>query len=155
MRLGSAAVRLSFLSLMVVLHASCEIGTPPGRVVRNFLYAANDKDVNAMLRCVDPRMERLFHGAFRIVETVSGVPVKTMLDILPGLAMIVPAGQLDELRFTKVKIVQENRTGRDAAVTVSLNYEQTVRGVRTSSVQTVQFRLRRFENEGWRITGAR
>ena len=51
---------------------SCRHSSRPERVVERFLQAFNDKDLNILLTCVDPRQEQTYRASFRILEWLSG-----------------------------------------------------------------------------------
>jgi hypothetical protein len=145
--------RLALLPMLVLQLIACERSAKPESIVSMFFEAINDKDVNAMLRCVDPRQERMFRASFRVIEKLTGFPIENVLDMLPGLAQLIAPGQLDDFRFTNVRVLESRVTDREAHVTVTANYEQTVGGSRRSSPEMLAFYLRRFDKEGWRILG--
>jgi hypothetical protein len=147
--------RVAVLCSALLLLGGCEPRSSPESVVTTFISAINDKDVNRMLDCVDPRQERLFRATFQIVERLTGIPVASLLDILPGLAQLLPPGQVDDFRFSDSRIVDKQVSGTDAHVTVSLDYVQISRGTSTRTRETVQFVLRNFDEAGWRIVGMR
>jgi hypothetical protein len=147
--------RAVLFAAVLSLLGGCDSGPPPERVVQTFLTAANERDVSAMLRCVDPQQERMFRASFQVVEKLTRIPVENILDMMPGLMQLLPVQQSGGFRFSNVRIVEKRVVEGEATVTVALTVEETVRGVARSSLQTLEFRLRRFDAEGWRIIGTR
>ena len=153
-RLASVQARVVLFIAAISWMAACSSGPRPEVTVTRFLQAFNDKDVNVMLSCVDPRQERLFQGAFHLIEKFTGVPIEDILDIIPGLVQLMPRQQFDDVLFSDVRIVQRRVEGGEAEVTVSMTVEESEQGISHSSHETIRFSLQYFDEDGWRIVGA-
>lgn len=120
------------------------------------MRAVNDKDVNTLLACVDPRQERLFRSTFRLVEkfTGGGVPIEDLLEMVPGLYQRLGQHLQEDLLFDRINVGRSLVSGDEADVPVTWEAVQRSGSRKARSTQSFVFRLRRFE-EGWRITGIR
>src|SRR5690606_33688612 len=105
LRASRVGARALLLLVAVQGISACASGPRPENTVTRFLHAFNDKDMNVMLTCVDPRQERLFRGTFHLIERFTGFPVEDVLDVVPGLAQLVPQQQMDDVRFSDVRFV--------------------------------------------------
>jgi hypothetical protein len=138
--------------LMVWLVAACGGGDRgPDRIVRRFFRALNDKDVNLVLSCVDPKQERFLRATFRVVEKATGVPVDDLLEMLPGLHQAFGSHMREDFRFTKVRIRSRDLSGDEARVTVSVESSYRSGGLVTTRLEHFDFALEKFEEAGWRI----
>jgi hypothetical protein len=133
---------------------SCSRTPGPEPVVERFLRAFNDKDVNVLLSCVDPRQERLFRASFRIVEKLTGgwFPMEDILELVPGLYQAFQKDLSEDFSLRDIRVYRATISGEEAQVPVILTASARSRGVASASIQRVRFRLCRFE-EGWRIVG--
>jgi len=154
LRASRVGARALLLLVAVQGISACASGPRPENTVTRFLHAFNDKDMNVMLTCVDPRQERLFRGTFHLIERFTGFPVEDVLDVVPGLAQLVPQQQMDDVRFSDVRFVDRRVEAGEAEVTVSMTVEERRHGISSSTPATVRFSLQYFEEDGWRIVGA-
>jgi hypothetical protein len=152
--LPTAAFAVVFASLAVW---SCQPASGPDRTVRKFVKAMNDKDVNVVLTCVDPKQERMFRAAFRIVEKISGYrfPVEDLLDLLPGLNQLLGEQLQEDFSFSNMKILARSVSGDTARLTAAVTSVIKSQGTRRTQTDSVEFVLRQFEEEGWRIVEIR
>jgi hypothetical protein len=155
-RLPRAAVIRRFGPVAVILALSSCGPDPPEAVVDAFVQAVNDKDINRMLECIDPRQERVVRLGFRLVGALTGIPVEAVIDAIPGLAQLLPAGAAPELRLSNFSIIERQVHGDQARITASLTHTYIGGPRRTQNDPvTVHFHLRRFEEKGWRIVAMR
>lgn len=154
MLLPTAAFALIFASLGLW---SCQPASGPDRTVRKFVKAMNDKDVNVLLTCVDPKQERMFRAAFRIAEKISGYrfPVEDLLEILPGLNQLLGDQLQEDFSFSEMRILARSVSGGTARLTASVTSVIKSQGTRRSQTDNIEFVLRQFEEEGWRIVEIR
>jgi hypothetical protein len=140
--------------LLLFALVGCRTSPGPEPVVERFLRAFNDKDVNVLLACVDPRQERLFRASFRIVEKLTGgwFPVEDVLELVPGLYQAFQKDLSEDFSLRDVQVYRATINGEEAQVPVILTASARSRGVVKDARQRMQFRLRRFD-EGWRIVG--
>lgn len=127
----------------------------PEKTVRRFFRAMNEKDVNRLLTCFDPRQERMFRATFRLVENATGFPVADMFELLPGLHQAFGASTPEDFRFTELRVLSRDVDRETAAITVSV--KALYRSGRREQMQTerIEFRLEHFEEDGWRIVDVR
>jgi len=122
--------------------------------VRHFLRAFNDKDLNVLLTCVDPKQERMFRASFRLIEkfTRGRLPVEDLLELVPGIYQMLQSHASEDINFRDVHVGKGRISGEDAEVPVSLTVSARSRGLENTQQQDLRFALRRFD-EGWRIIG--
>lgn len=127
----------------------------PDRTVRRFFRAMNEKDVNQLLSCVDPKQERMLKATFRLIEKATGFPMDDVFELLPGLHQAFGAQIREDFRFTKIRIRSRDVSGTTAKLVVSVNslYRSGTR--ETKRLEDFEFTLEQFEEAGWRITGVR
>jgi hypothetical protein len=147
-----AAVAAALLLFGSVACRKEESGPEP--VVERFLQALNDKDLNVMLGCIDPRQERMFRASFRLVEKFTGgkLPVEDLLDLLPGLYQIFQDKLATDFSFRNVQVYRAKANGGNIDVPVILTASTRNGSTQQDQVQRVRFVLHQFE-EGWRIVG--
>ena len=147
---------LTALSLTFVLVvAGCKADRRgPEPVVERFIRSINDKDLNVLLTCVDPRQERLFRASFRIVERFTGgrLPVTDLLELVPGLYQIFQNNLDSDYHIRDFQVYRANINGEKAEVPVRFTTSVRNAGNVTDEPVRLRFRLERFE-EGWRIVG--
>jgi hypothetical protein len=153
-RTASRSLLLSLLVVHVCLFTACQSERRPESIVERFLQAVNDKDFDAVLACVAPQQERMFHATFRIVEKITGgkLPLDDLLQLLPGLYQIFQDRLPDDFSVRDVRVYRAKLEGGEAEVPVILTAVTRHSGVSGKAKQTVSFHLRQFE-EGWRIVG--
>jgi hypothetical protein len=134
---------------------ACGPSHAPENVVMRFFRAVNDKDINRLLQCVDPRQERMYRATFRIIERATGVPLHDLLEVVPGLAQIFGDQMAEDIRFSEIRVLSRE-VSRDTA-TVRVSLRSTYRSGRESRTQreSMEFVLERFDKAGWRITHVR
>ncbi|HEX2122767.1 MAG TPA: hypothetical protein VHL59_14110 [Thermoanaerobaculia bacterium] len=143
---------IAVAGLMVFLFAACGGGNRgPDRTVRRFFSALNDRDVNQMLSCVDPRQERLLRATFRLVEKATGLPVDEILEMLPGLHQAFGSHMREDFRFTNVRVRSRDVSRDSARLTVSVKSSYRTGGLVTTRLEHFEFMLEKFEEAGWRI----
>jgi hypothetical protein len=149
------SVTIAFMmTAIVVITAGCGSNRGPERTVRRFFRAMNEKDVNKLLACVDPRQERLFKATFRVLERATGFPLNDFFEMIPGLHQSFGSGTADDVHFSHMRIRSRKITGLTARVVVSVKATSRSRtGTSATSVQEIEFLLENFEEAGWRITG--
>jgi hypothetical protein len=143
------------LLIWLMTALACSGGSKPRRTVERFLQAFNDKDVNALLTCIDPKQERLFRASFRIIEKVTGgrLPLEDIFEAIPVLYQQFQGMLPQDLRFTDISLGDAQVGGDDAQINVTMTLVARAEGSEMIHKQTMVFSLRRFEEEGWRITG--
>ena len=148
---------LCAFTLVAVATSACSRTPRPDDTVTRFLRAANEKDVNGMLGCVDPKQERMFRASFRIVEKVTGglLPVEDLLEMVPGLLGLFQNQLGEDFSFRDVQVRRGTVKGEGSEVMVVLTLWQRSRGSEKTDRRVLWFALRRFDDVGWRITGIR
>lgn len=144
------------LLLLSVVAGGCqkERKARPEPVVERFLRAVNDKDINVMLTCVDPRQERMFRASFRLVEKFTGgrLPVEDLLELLPGLYQLLRDNTGFDVGISRFQVYRAKLTGPDTLVPVWLTEVRRPGDVQQPTTIRVGFHVHEFE-EGWRIVG--
>jgi hypothetical protein len=140
---------------LLVGSAACGPSRAPENVVHRFFRAVNDKDINRLLQCVDPRQERMYRATFRIIERATGVPLHDLLEVVPGLTQIIGDQITEDIHFSEIGVLSREVSRDTATVRVSVN--STYRSGRESRTQreNMEFVLERFDKAGWRITHVR
>ena len=142
-------------AILTVGFVGCQsTGHAPEPVVERFLRAVNDKDLNTILTCIDPRQERMFRASFRLLEKFTGgkLPVEDLLELVPGLYQILQNKLAADFSFRNVQVYRAKTNGGDTEVPVLLTTSTRTGAAQQDQVQRVRFILREFE-EGWRIVG--
>ena len=133
---------------------ACAPGPRPENTVGRFFRSMNDKDVNSLLRCIDPRQERMYRASFRMIERFSRgrIPVEDMLELVPGLYQLFQEQITEDFKFRDLRIGSARLSGGDATVPATVTVVTKTRGSGQAQSQNIIFTLRRFD-EGWRIIG--
>lgn len=147
-RLGSACL------WMMLLLTACTGDQGPEPVVERFIQTVNDKDVNNLLSCVDPRQERMLRASFRLVENFTGgaLPVEDLLELLPGLYQLLRNDLRADVTLQDIQVFRAIVNGDESEVPVMLTASARSARDQTNEQLRLRFKLRRFE-EGWRIVG--
>jgi len=143
------------LLLAALVSVGCQKAEKrPEPVVERFLHAMNDKDVNVMLTCIDPRQERMFRASFRLVEKFTGgrLPVEDLLELLPGLYQLFRDKVAADVRVGQFQVYRAKLTGQDGEVPVWLTEIRRAADEQKDTECRLLFRVRQFD-EGWRIVG--
>jgi hypothetical protein len=137
-----------------LLGVGCAIAPRPEATVKHFLQAFNDKDLNTLLTCVDPKQERMFRASLRLIEKLTGgrLPVEDLLELVPGMYQMLQSQVSEDVNFSDVRVGRGRVSGEDSEVPVSLTVLTRSRGLQKIQQQELRFVLRRFD-EGWRIVG--
>ncbi len=143
----------SVVASALLLASACGVESRPERSVVRFLQALNDKDVNVMITCVDPRQERMLRAGFRIVENISRLPLRDMFEMLPGLNQIFEDQIPEDFHLSDIRVTDRTVHGEVAEVIVSLTSHVRSKGIDQPHQEKLQFQLRKFERVGWRIAG--
>jgi len=136
------------------MSVGCTSAPRPESTVKHFLQAVNDKDLNVLLTCVDPKQERMFRASLRLIEKLTGgrLPVEDLLELVPGMYQMLQSQVSEDIKFRNVYVGRGRVSGEDAEVPVSLEVWARSRGVENTQRQELRFALRRFD-AGWRIVG--
>jgi hypothetical protein len=150
-RLGSCGLLFAAYALM---SAGCTSEPHPEATVKHFLQAFNDKDLNVLLTCVDPKQERMFRASFRLLERFTGgrLPVEDLLELVPGMYQMLQNQVSEDVNFRDVRVGRGRVSGDDSEVPVSVTVLTRSRGLQNTQQRELRFVLRRFD-EGWRIVG--
>lgn len=143
--------RALFGSLLLLVLACGGADRGPDRIVRRFFRALNDRDVNQVLSCVDPRQERLLRATFRLVEKATGLPVDDILEMLPGLHQAFGDQIREDFRFTNIRIHSRSVAGNTARLVVSVKSSYRSGTFVTERLEHFEFTLEKFDEAGWRI----
>lgn len=140
--------------VLCLISAGCTPAPRPEATVKRFLQAFNDKDLNTLLTCVDPKQERMFRASFRVLEKLTGgrLPIEDLLETIPGMYQMFQSQISEDVNFQDVHIGRERLNRESAEVPVSMITLVRSRGVETAQPLQLRFVLRRFE-EGWRVVG--
>lgn len=143
-----------FLAFAAMALVSCGRAEPgPERTVRRFFRAMNEKDVNRLLSCVDPRQERIFKATFRLIEKATGFPVDDLFEILPGLHEAFGDRVPEDFRFAQVRVRSREVSGTTARLRVSVKTTYRSGSLISTQTEELEFALEHFEEAGWRIIG--
>ena len=137
-----------------LMSVGCTSAPRPESTVKHFLQAFNDKDLNVLLTCVDPKQERMFRASLRLIERLTGgrLPVEDLLELVPGMYQMLQSQVSEDVNFRDVHVGRGQLSGEDAEVPVSLTVWTKSRGLQNTQQQELRFALRRFD-VGWRIVG--
>ena len=150
--------RLAFCGLLFAAYALMSVGCTsaprPETTVKHFLEAFNDKDLNVLLTCVDPKQERMFRASLRLIERLTGgrLPVEELLELVPGMYQMLQSQVSEDVNFRDVHVGRGRVRGEDAEVPVFLTVLARSRGLDNTQQQDLRFALHRY-HEGWRIVG--
>jgi hypothetical protein len=133
----------------------CTSRRGPERTVLRFFHAMNDKDVNLLLTCFDPRQERLFRATFRLVEKATGFPITDVFELLPGLNQAFGGQAPEDFRFSQVRVVSRDIDGTSARLGVTVRATYRTGGRESVRTEHLEFLLEKFDEDGWRIIGVR
>ena len=141
-------------SVAVSFLGGCKTEERPEPVVERFLRAFNEKDLNVMLTCVDPKQERMFRASFRLIEKFTGgrLPVEDLMDLVPGLYQLLQDKLSADLNLRDIQVYRATINGEEAEVPVVLTAVERSAGTQREEKRQVRFAVRQFE-EGWRIVG--
>jgi len=137
-----------------LVSVGCTSAPRPEATVKRFLRAFNDKDLNVLLTCVDPKQERMFRASFRLLEKLTGgrLPMDDLLEMVPGMYQTFQSQVSEDIKFRDVHVGKGRSNGEDADVPVSLTVLARSQGLDKAQQQDLRFTVRRFD-EGWRIVG--
>lgn len=126
----------------------------PVAVVNKFANALNEKDINTLVTCVDPKVELAYKGMDSILSKFTyGIKFSDMANLFPALYQIMGAENNDQTDYKIVilKIISKNIKGSSATVSAEMEFQTTDSAghVKTESGPGT-FYLNRF-NSGWRI----
>lgn len=143
---------LILLVLAVVTVVSCgRAERGPERTVRRFFRAMNDKDVNQLLSCIDPRQERMLKATFRLIEKATGFPVDDLIELIPGLSQAFGDRVPEDVRFARIRVRSRDVSGTTARMRVSARATYRSGALVSTRDEELDFTLEDFEEAGWRI----
>jgi hypothetical protein len=137
--------------LAICALIACGHGPTPERTVRRFFRAMNEKDINQLLTCFDPRQERLFKATFRIVEKSTGVPLHDLFEMMPGLQQAFGDQGPEDFSYSNIRVLSRKVSDSEALISVSAKATYRSRRQEQSQIEKFDFVLQRFEDAGWRI----
>jgi hypothetical protein len=140
----------TFALICIAALSNCGPSTRPEKTVRTFVQAINDRDLNLLLTCIDPRQERMFRGGFRIIERFTNLPLQDILEMIPGLSQLFITDNFQQLNFSNVRVVRRSVHQDTAIITVSAQ----VSSGSAIAENTIDFVMQRFELS-WRIMSIR
>jgi hypothetical protein len=111
----------------------------------------NEKDVNRLLSCVEPRQERMLRATFRLIEKATGIPIDDVLELLPGLHQAFGDQVSEDFRFAQIRVRSRDVSGTTARLRVSVRSTYRSGGVVSTQDEEFEFALENFEEAGWRI----
>lgn len=125
----------------------------PGDTVERFFTAFNDKDMDAMIGCLDPKYEKVYGAMSSIFGSLVGISGKDMMAFFPfmyELALEDPANaDMEDLQI-RAKVLSTRIDGDRAVVVVSAEVTDRRTGkVKDAGEDAVN--LRKFPDVGWRI----
>lgn len=147
---------VNFLAALCLMSAGCASVARPEATVEHFVQAFNEKDLNVMLSCVDPKQERMLRASLRVVEKLSGgrLAAEDLLEMIPGLYQMIQSQVSEDINFRDLDVGRGQISGENAEVPVSLTVLTRSRGLENARQKQFLFVLRQFD-EGWRIVGIR
>lgn len=145
-------VAVAILALTSVACNNTAKGPEP--VVERFLRSVNDKDLNVMLSCIDPRQERMFRASFRLVEKITGgnLPVQDLLELVPGLYQIFRNNLDADFSVQDFHVYRAKVDGDEAEVPIILTVFTRSGAITKAEKLRLHFTMHRFDAD-WRIVG--
>lgn len=118
-------------------------------VIYTFAEKINEKDINGVIHCLDPKQERLLNATSSILSTFIEVKLTDVIDVFPFLLDI--AGYEGDLQINILKITSNERSGNEAVVKCIVEITSKDDNGNTSVEDgNAEFKLKRFGGE-WRI----
>lgn len=123
------------------------------RTVETFITAVDQKDINTLVSCLDPTVERTYKAVGNITAGLVKVNPYDVAELLPALFAGLEAADVGapEMHMKLLEVKSVEVSGDSAAVVFSVETTTVDEsGERTVSTEDLQARLRRFD-VGWRI----
>lgn len=149
-----SVVDLVGLCAAVLVLPGC--GPRPYDTIEKFVDSYNRKDINSVVSCLDPAIEKAYLATSNILATFIGVQIQDVADLFPALFQIMQGHSDDKTDYTLgVKELSTTIDDELAVVEVELTENFTNRsGDVTSNTVRTKFHLKMFDDE-WRIVDAR
>lgn len=124
--------------------------TGPLDTVRKFINALNERDYNAAVECLDPKISKAFKATSNILSHFIGINITDILDLFPALyEMTKPYG--GDIKINVKEVVFEESRGDNARVKINAEIIDIDEAGNARTEQWAPtFYLKKFE-EGWRI----
>jgi len=125
----------------------------PVNTVKKFINALNNKDMNTLITCMDPKYEKLYNGAGNIFSKfIGGINVKDVMDMFPAIYDLSKQGGNSADIHVEIKsVVSQQINGDNAVIVVNIYGKNTDEsGIINEGPGQAAFYLTKF-SEGWRI----
>lgn len=158
----SGAINLKIATILILI-ASVLVGAlyyttylipKPSDTVEKFVQAFNDKDLNKLISCFDPKIEKAYNATSNILSNfLFGINLRDLADLFPVLyeSLKLASGDATDVKMKIVNIKSEEIFGNDATVVAEIElitYDQ--KGLSSKDKCNFRFSLKKFD-EGWRI----
>ncbi|NHM27193.1 hypothetical protein G7K71_09385 [Desulfofundulus sp. TPOSR] len=147
----AVSVALGVIIAGIVLY-NMFFATSPVDTVTKFVNALNERDYNAAIECLDPKISKAFKATSNILSHFIGINITDILELFPALyEMTKPYG--GDIKINVKEVVFEESRGDNARVKINAEIIDIDEAGNARTEQWAPtFYLKKFE-EGWRIAG--
>lgn len=124
----------------------------PVNVVYKLVNGINEKDIQSIVECLDPKQEMTYKGVSAIISKVIGYDMSDIVNLVPFLFDIMSnQGHYSNLHVNIIEITSEEINGNNAVITAFVELEITDKdnNIRKETGTEV-FHLKKF-SKGWRV----
>ncbi|MGE5472855.1 MAG: hypothetical protein ACM3UU_01400 [Ignavibacteriales bacterium] len=122
----------------------------PLDVIKAFIEAINQNDINTATTYMDPKYEKAYNAASNISGTFFRVSLKDANDLLPVINDMNPEG--GRMVWKIEKVISEKVGKNDAQYEIKFSYMFSTGKLKPSKREkTNLIRMHRFPKEGWRM----
>jgi len=126
----------------------------PMDTVEKFVNAVNEKDINTMVECLDPKYEKAYKATSNIFSNfIGGVKITDVVDLFPAIYEIAKteSGDQTDMRMAVKKVISEKREGDRADIKLVIEVEKTDKAGKITTEQGIGYFYLKKYNDGWRI----
>lgn len=148
------------LALIIIISSvffyNMFISSQPVNIVKKFVSALNDKDINKIVTCIDPKQEKVYKATSSILKTFIKVDLQDIADLVPAFYDYSKAyGNYADLHIEILDIVSSSTSGSKSTVVLNVKITSIDQDNRkTTETGESIFYLKKFD-EGWRIVDFR
>jgi len=158
-------VIILILSIYLVGCSSFSPQQKPIDTVRTFIESVNNKDIDTTFSCLDPKFQILYNLANKFVNNIMGVNISDFLNLVPFMSFVnqyfPELGDDSELpnwiKLEILDVIDQSTYENDATVKLRIRVSEvdfTTGEVLDSGVAVMNFVLKYFPNNGWKIVDA-
>ena len=104
-----------------IFHKSDEVKIES--VLNTFTEAYNEKDIEKMITCLDPKTQKMFDGVFGIASSLAGFNVSDILNIGSYFASEYADDMPLEIKVLNVRLINKNKAEVDAIFILGNEHE--------------------------------